>query len=174
MALAVCALFDARTERRLRALWERLEAGGVHTLATHTHGRHHPHLSYAVLREWDLPSVQRALEQLPDGGPYTLTCQGTLAFPRGRAALAPAVTADLARRQTAVVEAVRASGADLHHSYAPGAWVPHVSLATRAPGALLPAVVTAVADVLPMPLVVDRAALVDSGTAETVLLSAIP
>ncbi|MFD1825151.1 MULTISPECIES: 2'-5' RNA ligase family protein [Mumia] len=174
MALAVCVLFDARTERRIRELWARLESRGVHTLATHTHGRHHPHLSYAVLREWDLEAVHQAVDRLPDGGPFTLTCQGTLAFPRGRAALAPSLTAELARRQESVVAAVRATGADLHRNYAEGAWVPHVSLATRAPGALLPVVVAAVADVLPMPLVVNRAALVDSGTGETVVLPRIP
>ncbi|WP_370616186.1 2'-5' RNA ligase family protein [Mumia sp. Pv 4-285] len=174
MALAVCVLFDRPTERRLRALWARLEEHGVHTLASHTHRRHHPHLSYAVLREWDLDAVRRALEDLPDGGPFAMTCHGTLAFPRGRAALAPSITPDVAARQLAVVDAVRATGADLHRHYGHGAWIPHVSIATRAPGALLPVVVEAVADVLPMPLVVDRAALIDSGTGRTWPLSGIP
>jgi hypothetical protein len=40
MALAVCLLFDRRTDRALRALWHRLEELGVPTLASHTHGRH--------------------------------------------------------------------------------------------------------------------------------------
>ncbi len=174
MALAVCALFDRRTERRLRALWERLEERGVHTLASHTHGRHHPLLSYSVLRTWDLTAVWRALAALPDGGPFTMTCHGTLAFPRGRAALAPSITAEVARRQEAVAEAVQATGAELHRNYVHGSWVPHVSLATRAPGTLLPLVTDAVAAVLPMPLVVDRAALVDSGSGETWVLDTIP
>jgi hypothetical protein len=43
--------------------------------------------------------VQSALVALPDSGPFSMSCHGTLAFPRGRAALAPAITADLARRQ---------------------------------------------------------------------------
>lgn len=174
MALAVCLVFDRPTERRLRALWEQLEQRGVHTLASHTHGRHQPHLSYAVLREWDLERVRAAVDALPDGGPVTLSCHGSLVFPRGRAALAPAVTAEVARRQERVVAATLAAGAELHRNYVPGGWVPHVSIATRAPGALLPAVVDAVAAVLPMPLVVDRAVLIDSGTGESWPVRGIP
>jgi hypothetical protein len=68
MALAVCLVFDGPTERRLRALWEQLEQRGVHTLASHTHGRHQPHLSYAVLREWDLERVRAAVDALPTAG----------------------------------------------------------------------------------------------------------
>jgi 2'-5' RNA ligase len=99
---------------------------------------------------------------------------GTLAFPRGRAALAPAITADVARRQEQIVSEVVATGADLHRNYLPGSWVPHVSVATRAQGATLPTVVKAIADVLPLTVRVDRAALVDSSTGETWPLAHIP
>jgi hypothetical protein len=51
MALAVYLLFDRRTDRILRGLWDRLEDLGVPTLKSHTHGGHVPHLSLAVLRE---------------------------------------------------------------------------------------------------------------------------
>jgi hypothetical protein len=174
MALAVCMLFDARSERLVRGLWARLEAEGIRTLESHTHGRHHPHLSYAVLRTWDVQRVRAALAQLPDGGPFALSCHGTLAFPRGRAALAPSVTAAVAVRQEHVVSAVVRTGADLHRNYAPGAWVPHVSVATRAQGSVLATVVKAIADALPLTLQVDRAALIDSATGETWPLQHIP
>jgi 2'-5' RNA ligase len=174
MALAVCLLFAARSDRLLRALWSRLEADGVRTLATHTHGRHHPHLSYAVLREWDLDKVQAALTDLPDRGPFPISIHGTLAFPRGRAALAPAIASEVAARQQDVVTAVTAAGADLHRNYEPGSWVPHISVATRAQGAQLTTVVKAIADVLPLTLHVDRAALVDSATGEVWVLPRIP
>jgi 2'-5' RNA ligase len=167
MSLAVCLLFDPASERRLRELWARIEAAGVPSMASHTHGRHHPHLSYAVLRTWDLAQVQQTLAELAPGEPFSVSFHGTLSFPRGRAALAPAITADVARRQDAVVAALEAAGADLHRNYVRGAWVPHVSVATRAPGTLLPVVVKAVADALPLTVRVDRAALVDSGTGDT-------
>ena len=174
MALAVCLLFDARSAHVLRGLWSRLEAAGVHTLQSHTHGRHHPHLSYAVLRSWDLSQVESALATVPNSGPFSMSIHGTLAFPRGRAALAPAITADVARRQAQVVAEVVATGADLHRNYRPGSWVPHVSVATRAQGAKLPTVVKAIADVLPLTVRVDHAALVDSSTGETWPLAHIP
>jgi hypothetical protein len=174
MALAVCLLFDRRSERLVRELWDRLEAQGVRTLASHTHGRHLPHLSYAVLRSWELERVQEALAGLPAGEPLTLRCHGTLTFPRGRAALATAITADLARRQEAVLAAVEGTGADVHRNYRPGWWIPHVSVATRAQGGTMPAVVKSIADSLPVVLTADRAALVDSSTAETWPLARLP
>ncbi|HWJ80636.1 MAG TPA: 2'-5' RNA ligase family protein [Nocardioides sp.] len=167
MALAVCLLFDRRSDLLVRGLWSRLESMGVGTLQSHTHGRHLPHLSYAVLRQWDLDGVQEALRPLEPAGPVHLSCQGSLLFPRGRVALAPAVGADVVARQERVVAALRATGADLHHHYLPGRWVPHVSVATRASGAQVSAVVTAISDVLPLVVRADRAALVDSATGRT-------
>ena len=96
----------------MRELWSRLEDEGVPTLASHTHRRHHPHLSYVVLRSWDLARVQDALDELPPAEPVTLSVHGTLAFPRGRAALAPAITADVALRQWRIVTALAATGAE--------------------------------------------------------------
>src|SRR6476469_10725910 len=83
IALAVCLLFDARSDQALRRLWVRLEDGGVGSLLSHTHGRHVPHLSYAVLRQWDLAAVAAAVEQLGDGEPVDLSFDGVGLFRRG-------------------------------------------------------------------------------------------
>lgn len=174
MALAVCLLFDARSDLLVRDLWSRLEDAGVSTLATHTHRRHYPHLSYVVLRSWDLARAQQALSVLPAAEPFTMSFHGTLAFPRGRAALAPAVTADMALRQWRIVTALKATGAELHRNYESGQWVPHVSVATRAQGAQLATVVKAIADALPLTVRVNRAAIVDSATGQTWPLPHIP
>lgn len=131
MALAVCLLFDGPAERRLRALWARLEELGVPALGSHTHGRHVPHLSYAVLRDWDLEPVREAIEALPDGGPIELRFDALGTFRRGRAWLVPATTGDLATRQERVVDALRGTGMELHRHYAPGFWIPHCTLAPR-------------------------------------------
>ena len=167
MALAVCLLLDTRSDRLVRDLWRRLEAAGVATLATHTHRHHRPHLSYAVLRAWDLDRVRDCLAGFPDAGRRELVAHGTVAFPRGRAALLPAITPDLAQRQVDVVTALTATGADLHRHYRAGQWVPHLSVATRARGDQLATVARLVSDVLPLALVVDHAALVDSTTGES-------
>ncbi len=174
MSLAVCLLFDPPSAARVRHLWTRLEAAGVATLASHTHGRHVPHLSYAVLRRWHLAEVRAALLRLDDGGPVALSCQGALVFPRGRVALAPAARAGLVARQERVVAALAATGADLHHNYGYGRWLPHVSVATRASADQLALVARLVADVVPLVLRADRAALVDSGTGEQWPLPLMP
>jgi 2'-5' RNA ligase len=166
MALAVCLLFDRRGDRLMRELWARLEDSGIRTLQSHTHGRHLPHLSYAVLLEWQLDSVRGALAVLPPAESFELSFHGTVAFPRGRAALVPAVSLDLVRRQEAVASAVAGTGGKLHRHYEPGSWVPHVSLATGATGLQLPIVVKAVADVLPLTITVNRAIVIDSSTGQ--------
>lgn len=174
MALAVCLLFDPPGERALRNLWGRLEDAGIPTLLSHTHGNHVPHLSYAVLRSWDLGAVRSAVEALPDGGPLGLHVDALGMFRRGRAWLVPAVSSDLAARQERVVEAAVGTGADLHRNYRPGLWVPHVSLAPRARLADLPAVAAVAYTVLPLRLRADRAALIDSGTGERWPLPGVP
>ena len=174
MALAVCLLFDRRGDLLVRNLWARLESEGIRTLSSHTHGRHRPHLSYAVLLSWDLDRVVDALAALPEGGPFELSFQGAQVFPRGRVALAPAVPAGVAVRQEAVASALTPTGAVLHRHYQPGHWVPHVSVATRAVAPYLPTVVTAVSDTLPMTVRVERAALVDSSTGKLWPLPTVP
>lgn len=174
MALAVCWLFDRRSERILRRLWDRLEELGIPTLRSHTHGRHVPHLSVAVLRDWQPENVQKAVEELPASGPVELYFDALGTFRRGRAWLVPAVAADVLQRQERVVAAVTATGADLHRHYKPGLWVPHCTLAPRVPLVALPVLAAAVYDVLPLEATADRAALIDSGTGEVSPLTHLP
>jgi 2'-5' RNA ligase len=174
MALAVCWLFDRRSDRLLRNLWTRLEDLGVPTLQSHTHGRHVPHLSLAVLREWRPDAVAKAVEALPDGGSVSLYFDALGTFRRGRAWLVPAVSADVLQRQERIVSAVTETGADLHRHYRPGLWVPHCTLAPRVPLTTLPILAAAVYDVLPLQTTADRAALIDSSTGQLWPLSHLP
>lgn len=174
MALALCLLFDRRTERLVTQLWGRLEAQGVATLLTHTHGLHRPHLSYAVLRDGDLGTVRSAMTPLPDSGPLEVVAQGSVVFPRGRVALACAAPADVVARQERVVTALSGAGVELHRNYEPGRWVPHVSVATSASARQLSAVVGSISDVLPLPLRAVRAAIIETGTGELWPLPALP
>jgi hypothetical protein len=174
MALALCLLFDSRTDRLVRELWERLEARGIRTLLSHTHGRHHPHLSYAVLRAWDQGAVGAAVAGLPDGGAVTVPVQGSVVFPRGRVSLACSVSSELAARQERAVAALTSTGADLHRHYGLGRWVPHVSVATGASADQLSVVTSATSDVLPLTLHCDRSALIDSSTGQVWPLDRVP
>ena len=132
MALAVCLLFDRRSEQAVRSLWDRVEQAGVPSLRSHTHGRHVPHVSYAVLRRWDEDAVSAALGSLKGGAPVELQFDGLGLFRRGRTWLVAGVSADFVARQQRVVDAVTATGADLHKHDVPGTWLPHCSLAPRA------------------------------------------
>ena len=174
MALAVCLLFDRRSERAVRALWDRLEEHGVGSLGSHTHGRHLPHVSYAVLRRWDQAAVVEALAGIDGGEPVELSFDGIGLFRRGRTWLVAGVGAAFMARQERVVEVVTATGAELHKHYRPGTWLPHCSLAPRATLAQLPAVVATVMDVLPLRGRLDRAALINSATGELSPLEHLP
>ena len=166
VALAVCLLFDRRSERAVRALWDRLERAGVPSLRSHTHGRHVPHVSYAVLRSWDLAAVSAAVAGLGALAPVELTFDGVGLFRRGRAWLLAGAAAEFVTRQERVVDVVTATGAELHKHYRPGRWLPHCSVAPRAQLAQLPVLVAAVYDVLPLETRLDRVNLIDSTTGE--------
>jgi 2'-5' RNA ligase len=174
VALAVCLLFDRRSERAVRALWDRLEERGVPSLRSHTHGRHLPHVSYAVLRRWDQAAVTDALAGIDGGEPVELSFDGIGLFRRGRTWLVAGVSADFVARQERVVQAVTATGAELHKHYRPGIWLPHCSLAPRATLAQLPNVAAAVFDVLPLRGRLDHAALINSATGEVCPLASLP
>lgn len=174
MALAVCLLFDRKSERAVRGLWDRVEEQGVGSLRSHTHGRHVPHVSYAVLRQWDQAAVTDALARIDGGEPVDVSFDGVGLFRRGRTWLLAGVSADFVARQQRVVEAVTATGAELHKHYRPGIWLPHCSLAPRATLAQLPGLVAAVMDVLPLQARLDRAALVNSATGEISPLAQLP
>ncbi|MGE2715123.1 2'-5' RNA ligase family protein [Mycolicibacterium litorale] len=174
MALAVCLLFDRRSDAAMRAVWDRLEDSGVATLRSHTHRRHVPHLSLAVLRQWDDHAVSDALGGLDGRCAVHVQFDGVGLFRRGRVWLVAGVSAALVARQEQVVEAVTASGADLHKHYRPGIWTPHCSVAPRATLAQLPTVAAALFDVLPMRATLDRAALVNSATGDITPLAVLP
>ncbi|WP_324649299.1 2'-5' RNA ligase family protein [Georgenia sp. H159] len=174
MALAVCLLLTPADERAVRGLWRRVEDAGVPSMVSHTHGLHAPHLSYAVLRSFDVTAVRTAVTALPDGGPLPLHLSAVATAPRGRVWLVPAPSAELVRRQRDVVDAVTASGADLHRHYVPGRWVPHVSVAPRVRLADLPVVTDVAYAVLPLDVTASRAALIDSATGERWPLGTVP
>ncbi len=164
MTLAVCLLLDERADAAVRGLWRRLEDSGVPTLLTHTHGHHVPHLTWAALRSYDLGAVQKALGALPAQPPLALHLDAFGTFRRSRCWLAPAVTASLVERQAAVVSAVAGTGADLHRHYAPGSWVPHLTLAPRLHLTDLATVAALVYDVLPIAAAGTSTVLIDTST----------
>lgn len=174
MALAICLLFDGKSERAIRALWDRVEELGVPSMSSHTHAKHVPHVSYAVLRNCDLDAVTTAMASLDAGCPVELTFDGLGLFRRGRTWLVAGACAEFVARQQRVVDAVVATGAELHKHYVPGIWLPHCSLAPRVPLTQLSLVASAVFDVIPLQAKLERAALINSATGHQVPLASLP
>ncbi|HEX6872003.1 MAG TPA: 2'-5' RNA ligase family protein, partial [Micromonosporaceae bacterium] len=123
-----------------------------------------PHLSYAVMLHWGLDAVRAAVAALPDGGEVTMVLDAVGAFRRGRVGLIPAVPEDLVRRQQTVVEAVQATGAEVHRHYRAGRWLPHCSVAPRTRLDQLPVAAASLYEVIPLTVRLDHAALIDSST----------
>jgi 2'-5' RNA ligase len=171
MTLSVCVLLDRRADRAVRRLWTRLEELGVDTLLTHTHGHHVPHLTLASLRTWDLDDVDRALAELPPTPTGPVVFDGLGTFRRSRCWLLPAPTTALLQHQSAVVDAARRTGADLHRHYEPGTWIPHLTLAPRLHLQDLATVAKVVYDVLPITATLSALTLVDTSTGRRVPVS---
>lgn len=167
MTLSVCLLPDARGEVVVRRLWDRLEDAGVPTLASHTHGRHLPHLTLAAVRSDDVATTRAAVEVLPAVAPHAVRFDSFGTFRRSRCWLGPVVTADLLARQRKAADAVRSAGLELHRHYEPDGWTPHLTIAPRLHLRDLPTVAGVVYDVLPLTVRVDRAAVVDTATGTT-------
>lgn len=174
MALAVCLLFDPGSDRVIRRLWGRLEDTGIATLLTHTHRRHVPHLSYAVLRTCRPPAIVSALESMPDAGPVPVYIDSLGLFRRGRASLVPAPSVDLVQRQAGVARALEAVGSELHRYYRPGRWTPHCSLSPRTKREELDRLGAVVYDVLPIEATLTRAVLIETTTGERTPLRTMP
>jgi hypothetical protein len=133
-----------------------------------------PHLSYAVLRSFDVEAIAVAVEGLTGGAALEVRFNAVGLFPRGRAALLLPATQPLLVRQQAVVDAVTGAGADLHWHYLPGRWIPHCSLTTGTSRDLLSTAAVRAFDVLPLEGRAVGAALIDSGTGQRWPLANLP
>lgn len=175
MADAVELYLDPGSERRLRRLWDALEAAGVPTLRDFTHRRHRPHVSYTVFHRLDRSVATEALTGLAAaGGPYRLELTHVGVFPGGVLFLGVAVSAELLRRHLAVHDALDGLGRGPWEHYWPGNWVPHCTLSMRVPMALMSRAVPICHDVLPMSVVAETSGIVDTRTGHIAPLPGVP
>jgi hypothetical protein len=161
MVAALELYFDPPAERRVRALWDALEAAGVPSLRDHTHGKHRPHLSLAVAEALDAATVRHALDGMRIAPPLTLSLQCVGQFVGRVLWLGPAPTVDLLVHQSAVWDRLRSAGVALSELYAPGAWVPHCTLSMRVPRPVIAEAVRAGLEVVPIAARLTGAAVVD-------------
>jgi 2'-5' RNA ligase len=165
-SLSLCLLLDDQADHAVRRLWRQLEDDGLPSLVGHTHGRHVPHLTLAALGDASVDRVREVVVGLPEARAERVTFEALGSFTRSRCSLVPAVSADLMTRHERVVTALLAAGIRVHRHYLPGAWLPHLTLATRSQAEALPRIARRVYEVLPLVAVLERAAVVDTSTGE--------
>jgi 2'-5' RNA ligase len=165
-SLSLCLLLDEQADQAVRRLWRQLEDDGLPSLTGHTHGRHVPHLTLASLGNASVDEVRDAVAGLPEARPEPVTFAALGSFTRSRCSLVPAVSAELMSRHERVVAALVAAGTRVHRHYLPGAWLPHLTLATRSQAETLPQIARRVYEVLPLTAVLERAAVVDTSSGE--------
>lgn len=63
--IAIELFFDPAADRAVREVWAALEQAGIKSLATTTHGHHHPHLTLAVTDGLTPVIIERLAAELP-------------------------------------------------------------------------------------------------------------
>lgn len=173
MAQALEFFFDDDADRAVRELWQRLEQAGIPSLATRTHGRHRPHVSFAVaaaIPAATRDALRRDLRQLAIPSLWLATL-GTFSTTDAVLMLAAVVDAELLAVHTAVHDVLAGRAKQPSAYYLPGSWVPHCTLTQGvAPDELVAAFAT-LHPVGPIRASVREVAVVDThtGAAETLL-----
>ena len=163
MVAALELYLDPVAEKRIRAVWDALEAAEVPSLRDLTHRKHRPHLSLVVAEALDARAVAGALDGLPAAAPLELSFQYIGQFLGRVLWLGPAPTAALLEHHAAVHARLTAAGIGLDPLYAPGSWVPHCTLSMRVPRAKLGDAIRLCLDVLPIEATITGAAVADHG-----------
>ena len=116
-------LLDDDLDAAVRAVWDRLAAAGLKSLALHPHPTNRPHVTLAT------GAVRPARLDLPL--PLPVTLDGTIRFD-GRVGMLVWLVVPSPALLALQADVWRAT-ADENPLHEPGRWVPHVSLARRVP-----------------------------------------
>jgi len=129
MAHAVEVFFDSTTEAAIKAVWARLEAAGVPSLASRTHRRHRPHISLSVAERIETGQLQDTRDRLAGTHLDVRLCSPAVFPRRGVLYLSVVPTLALLRLHEEVHAALRDSLVTPWDLYSVGGWVPHCTLA---------------------------------------------
>ncbi|HET9139668.1 2'-5' RNA ligase family protein [Actinophytocola sp.] len=166
MAQALEFWFDDDADRAVRELWSKLERAGVPSLATRTHGRHRPHVTFAIAGA--IPAATREALRAD---------LGKLAVPRlwlstlaafsavdNALILAAVVDTELLAVHSAVHDVLAGRVRQPSAYYLPGSWVPHCTLAQGLETGRIAAGFAALYPVEPIRATVAEIAVVDTHT----------
>jgi 2'-5' RNA ligase len=172
VAQALEFFFDDDADAAVRALWQQLERAKVPSLASRSHRRHQPHVTFAIASS--IPAKARqalagqlALLSLPALWLYTL---GTFPTKENALFLGAVTDAELLAVHSAVHDVLAGKVRDPWAYYLPGAWVPHCSLAQDLDAQQLAAGFAALHPAQPVRATISRVGVTDTRTGETELL----
>ena len=173
MALALEFFFDKAADTAVRDLWQNLEQVGVPSLASKSHQRHRPHLSFAVGS--DFPAAiraeltrQLALLSLPSVWLSVLSL--FQARENATIVLTSVVDTELLAVHSAVHDVLAGKVKNPSAYYLPGSWVPHCTLAMEINPTKLGAAVAALHPIAPIRAKLVEVGLVDTRNGDTTLL----
>ncbi|MEU6024514.1 2'-5' RNA ligase family protein [Micromonospora sp. NPDC048871] len=161
MVAALELYLDTVATRRIRVLWDALEAEGVQSLRSLLEQRHRPHVSLAVAPRFDPQRVAAALEGTTVAAPLRLSFQYVGQFVGRVLWLGLAPTVELLEHHRRVHDRLTAAGIPLTEHYRPGNWIPHCTLSMRVPNTLLTPAIRRCLEILPLEATITSAALTD-------------
>ncbi|HWM04542.1 MAG TPA: 2'-5' RNA ligase family protein [Actinophytocola sp.] len=175
MAQAVEFFFDDDADAAVRGLWRRLDLAGVPSLATHTHGRHRPHVTFALASVIP-PRTRDALRE--DLGRLSipslwLSTLSAFSANDGVLMLTAVVDTELLAVHSAVHDVLAKNVKQPSAYYLPGSWVPHCSLGQRLQAAQVSTGFATLYPVEPIKARVSEIAVVDThtGDLDTILVT---
>ncbi len=168
MAQALEFSFDEAADAAVRGLWRRLDKAGVPSLVTRTHGRHRPHVTFAVAgaippRTRDALRADLRLLSIPN---LWLSTLAAFSASEPVLMLAAVVDTELLAVHSAVHDVLAGAVRQPSAYYLPGSWVPHCTLAQGIEPARVTAGFAALYPVEPIRARVTGIAVVDTHTGD--------
>jgi hypothetical protein len=156
---------DSTTSWAIRDLWEALATQGLPSMATHTHGRHEPHVSLIVADHLPVNASLGAVAPVPRQ-PIRLLIEAAGVFPGDFLFLACVANKELLDEQRRVHQAIRPLVVDPWPYFEPGTWTPHVTTGWELTRQQLAESLPLVLDHLPIAGWLDRGGVEDGTTGE--------
>jgi len=166
MAQALELYFDGDADAAVRGLWRGLDDAGVPSLATRTHGRHRPHVTFAVAgvippRTRDALREDLRLLSIPR---IWLSSLGAFS---DSLVLNAVVDTELLAVHSTVHDVLAKRVKQPSAYYLPGSWVPHCTLAQGLESAQVIAGFAALYPIEPISVRISEIAVVDTHTGES-------
>ncbi|RZS41172.1 2'-5' RNA ligase superfamily protein [Herbihabitans rhizosphaerae] len=161
--------FDPEADQAVRQLWHRLEKAKISSLATTTHRRHHPHVTFAAattIPAGARKSLRDNISRLAIPSLW-LHSLGAFSSPEPVLYLGAVVDAELLAVHSAVHDALAGKVKNPSAYHLPGSWTPHIPLARNIEPAQLAKGFTALYPVEPVRARLVSANIVDTHTGET-------